>query len=133
MSEDLPRAIKFATVWLVLGAIVFVGFQWRQHEAQKATFRERAVPVPGGVVRQEARLENDARNDIPSTVIAAGFPAAEYRKAAAEHPEWTWLGGLLQLRNVTYVDLPTSHWPMWSKPAELAEIIADVATRAGDG
>jgi pimeloyl-ACP methyl ester carboxylesterase len=102
-------------------------------EEQKATFRERAVPVPGGVVRQGARLENDARNDIPSTVIATGFPAEEYRKAAAEHPDWTWLGGLLQLRNVTYIDMPTSHWPMWSKPAELAEIIGEVATKAGEG
>ena len=101
-------------------------------DAQKATFRERAVPVPGGVVRQEARLDNDARNDIPSTVIATGFPAAEYRKAAAEHPEWTWLAGLAQLRNVRYIDLPTSHWPMWSKPAELAEIIGEVAARAGE-
>jgi hypothetical protein len=24
-------------------------------------------------------------------------------------------------------DLPTSHWPMWSRPKELAEIIGDVA------
>jgi pimeloyl-ACP methyl ester carboxylesterase len=101
-------------------------------EAQKATMRERAVPVPGGVLRQAVELRNDARNDIPSTVIATGFPAAEYRKAAAEHPDWTWLAGLLELRNVTYIDLPTSHWPMWSKPAELAEIIGEVATKAGE-
>ena len=32
-----------------------------------------------------------------------------------------------ELRNVTYVDLPTSHWPMWSRPQELAAIIGDVA------
>jgi hypothetical protein len=25
------------------------------------------------------------------------------------------------------VDLPTSHWPMWSRPTELAGIIGDVA------
>lgn len=28
---------------------------------------------------------------------------------------------------MTWVDLPTSHWPMWSKPKELARIIGDVA------
>jgi hypothetical protein len=28
------------------------------------------------------------------------------------------------------VDLPTSHWPMWSRPQELAEIISDVAKGA---
>jgi hypothetical protein len=34
---------------------------------------------------------------------------------------------------VTYIDLPTSHWPMWSKPADIARIIGDVATKAGSG
>ena len=29
--------------------------------------------------------------------------------------------------DVTYVDLPTSHWPMWSRPRELSGIIGDVA------
>jgi hypothetical protein len=34
------------------------------------------------------------------------------------------------LRNVTYVDLPTSHWPMWSRPKELADIISGIAEAA---
>ena len=38
--------------------------------------------------------------------------------------------GFTELRNVTWVDLPTSHWPMWSRPQELAAIIGDVATSA---
>jgi hypothetical protein len=38
-----------------------------------------------------------------------------------------WLAGLNEVRNVTWVDLPTSHWPMWSRPRELAEIIGDFA------
>jgi hypothetical protein len=29
------------------------------------------------------------------------------------------------------VDLPTSHWPMWSRPTELADIIGTVASTAG--
>lgn len=96
-------------------------------DAQKATFRERAVPVPGGVLRESIELTNDARKDIPSTLIATGFTSADYRKYATEHPEMTWLAGLPELRNVTYIDLPTSHWPMWSKPREIAQIIGDVA------
>jgi hypothetical protein len=31
---------------------------------------------------------------------------------------------------VTWVDLPTSHWPMWSRLQEPAEIIGDVAKEA---
>ena len=35
-----------------------------------------------------------------------------------------------EIRNVTWIDLPTSHWPMWSKPQETARIIGDVASAA---
>jgi pimeloyl-ACP methyl ester carboxylesterase len=101
-------------------------------EEQKATFRERAVPVPGAVLRDTYEFANDARNDIPSTLIATGFTADAYQTYAKEHPEWAFLAGLPELRDVTYIDLPTSHWPMWSKPADIARIIGDVATRAGD-
>src|SRR6476659_7513003 len=38
-------------------------------DEQLATFRERAVPVPGGVLRARVALTNEARRDIPSTLI----------------------------------------------------------------
>jgi hypothetical protein len=40
---------------------------------------------------------------------------------------YAWLGGFAELHDVTWVDLPTSHWPMWARPRELAAIIGDVA------
>ena len=97
-------------------------------EAQKATFRERAVPVPGGVLRGSVELTNDARRDIPSTLVCTGFSAEQYQQYAREHPEWAFLAGIPELRDPTWIDLPTSHWPMWSKPRELAAIIGEVAT-----
>jgi pimeloyl-ACP methyl ester carboxylesterase len=99
-------------------------------EEQLATFRERAVPVPGALIRETIELTNDARRDIPSTVIATGFTSEEYQHYAKEQPTPTFLAGLSELRNITWIDLPTSHWPMWSKPEELATIIGDVATKA---
>ena len=42
-------------------------------EEQLETFRQRAVPQPGGVLREAAALTNDARRDIPSTIICTGF------------------------------------------------------------
>jgi pimeloyl-ACP methyl ester carboxylesterase len=96
-------------------------------EEQLATFRERAVPVPGAMLREGYAFTNDARRDIPSTIIATGFTAEDYRTYASEHPDWAFLAGIPELRNVTWVDLPTSHWPMWSKPNDLARIIGDVA------
>ena len=100
-------------------------------EEHRARFRERAVPVPGSLIRETIELANDARRDIPSTLIATGFSAEQYQTYAREHPEWAFLAGIPELRNATWVDLPTSHWPMWSKPAELAQIIGDVATKHG--
>jgi pimeloyl-ACP methyl ester carboxylesterase len=100
-------------------------------EEQKETFRQRAVPVPGGVLRETVELTNDARRDIPSTVICTGFPS-EQIKAAVEQG-YTWLAGLPELRDVTWVDLPTSHWPMWSRPREIAGIIGDVAKAHASG
>jgi len=95
-------------------------------DEQLATFRERAVPEPGGVLREVPQLQNDARLEIPSTMICTGYTSDEYKAAVEEG--YAWLGGLKELRNVTWVDLPTSHWPMWSRPTELASIIGDVAT-----
>jgi pimeloyl-ACP methyl ester carboxylesterase len=100
-------------------------------EQQKQTFRERAVPVPGSLIRETVELTNDARRDIPSTLICTGFTAEQYQTYAREHPEWAFLAGIPELRNATWVDLPTSHWPMWSRPAELAKIIGDVAKASG--
>ena len=92
---------------------------------QLETFRRRAVPQPGEVLRTASELTNDARLDVPSTVIATGFPSEEYKKGVEQG--WAFLAGLGELRHVTWVDLPTSHWPMWSKPRELAAIIGGVA------
>jgi len=102
-------------------------------EEQLENFRRRAVPEPGGLLREGVDLTSDARRDIPSTVICTGFTAEEYQTYAREHPDWAFLAGLPELRNVTWVDLPTSHWPMWSRPQELAAIIGDVAAHAGGG
>jgi pimeloyl-ACP methyl ester carboxylesterase len=94
-------------------------------EAQLATFRRRAIPEPGAALREAAKLTNDARLDLPSTVVCTGYTSEQYKDAAKEGQAW--LGGLTELRNVTYVDLPTSHWPMWSRPLDLAGIIGAVA------
>jgi pimeloyl-ACP methyl ester carboxylesterase len=102
-------------------------------EALQQTFRDRAVPVPGALLREAYEFRNEARRDIPSTIIATGFSAEEYRTYAAEHPDWAFLAGIPELRDLSWVDLPTSHWPMWSKPRELARIIGDIATAADGG
>lgn len=61
MSEELPRTLKFATIWLLLGAVVFVGFEWRQHEAQKTSFS-----AAGSVI--EIRRSDDGHYHWPGTL-----------------------------------------------------------------
>jgi uncharacterized protein YndB with AHSA1/START domain len=101
-------------------------------DEQKETFRQRAVPEPGGLIREGARLTNDARRDIPSTIICTGFPSEKVKAYAREH-DWVFLAGIPELRDITWVDLPTSHWPMWSRPSELTEIIGEVARAHAPG
>jgi len=97
-------------------------------ESQLATFRRKAIPEPGAALRDAPVLKNDARLDVPSTVIATGYTSDQYKEAAAQG--YSWLGGLNELRNLTYVDLPTSHWPMWSRASDLAEVLSKIAGSA---
>jgi pimeloyl-ACP methyl ester carboxylesterase len=97
-------------------------------EEQLEAFRRRAVPEPGGVLRDAPELTNEARLDISTTAICTGYTSEQYKEALKEG--YAWLGGFAELRDITWVDLPTSHWPMWSRPQELAAIIGDIARRA---
>ena len=39
MNNDLPRSLKLVTVWLLVGAVVFIAIQWWQHRAQQTRFQ----------------------------------------------------------------------------------------------
>ena len=88
-------------------------------------FRERAVPEPAAVVRDPVRLENDSRRDVPSTIIACSYSCEVMMQMAREgHPM---MAEVATLRDLELIDLPTGHWPMWSRPADLASAIATAA------
>ena len=90
-------------------------------------FRARATPQPGPVMRQPVHLGNDARRDVASTIIACSFSAELVMQMAREgHPM---MAEVATLRDVELVDLPTGHWPMWSRPTDLASAISSAATR----
>ena len=94
-------------------------------EAALAMFRQRAVPEPGPILRQPATLTNDARRDVPATLVCCSFTSKQVlAMAASGHPMMAEVG---TLRDATTVDLPTGHWPMWSRPHDLADVIANAA------
>jgi len=92
-----------------------------------ALFRARAVPEPGAVLRQPVELGNDARRRIPTTLVCCSIPSAQLLDLArGGHPMFA---EVADLEHLDVVDLPTGHWPMWSRPRDLAEIIRSAASR----
>jgi pimeloyl-ACP methyl ester carboxylesterase len=87
----------------------------------RAAFRTRAIPEPLGVLTDPQRLSDERRYDVPGTVIACEYPAAVYRDFIAKDADYT--RELARLHNYEIVDLPTGHWPQFTKPAELAAVI----------
>ncbi|HSO89757.1 MAG TPA: alpha/beta hydrolase [Arthrobacter sp.] len=94
----------------------------------RAMFRARAVPHPKGVAQDQQRLHDERRFDVPATVIACEFPSAMLiEMIGAGHPYVAELG---RVRDVDYVDLPTGHWPQFTRPAELGAAILAAVDRS---
>jgi pimeloyl-ACP methyl ester carboxylesterase len=98
-------------------------------EEQLTEMRRRAVPEPASAMTGSVEFTNDARLDIPTTAICTAFSSADYKEYALQGEAF--LAGFTELRNIDWVDMPTSHWPMFSKPRELADVIGRVSTEAG--
>ena len=74
---------------------------------------------PAASSARRYELTNDARRDIPSTLIATGFTAARLQEVRRGAPgAGRSSPASRSCATSTWIDLPTSHWPMWSKPAE---------------
>jgi pimeloyl-ACP methyl ester carboxylesterase len=94
----------------------------------RADFRARAVPSPERVTTDTVRFTSDRRYDVPVTVICPEFSAAQLQAwIDAGEPS---VQEFTKLRDVEYVDLPTGHWPQFSRPEDLARAINDAASKA---
>ena len=90
-------------------------------------FRARAVPEPGPVLRQPVELTNDARRRVRTTLVCCSIPGAQVLELAQTgHPMFT---EIANLEHLDVIDLPTGHWPMWSRPRDLAKAIQSEASR----
>jgi pimeloyl-ACP methyl ester carboxylesterase len=96
-------------------------------EGLRAAFRARAIPEPRGVAYDKQHLHDERRYDVPATVIACEFPSAMLTEwIEIGHP---YVAELARIRDVEYLDLPTGHWPQFTKPAELGAAILAAASR----
>lgn len=94
-------------------------------EDLRASFRERALPVPARVATEHLRLGDERRYDVPVTAIMCGYPTEQVKQWIAEGESW--MAELARIKELELVDLPTGHWPQFTRPAELtAAILAAV-------
>src|SRR5215217_1034213 len=85
--------------------------------------RSRAVAQPFGTYTQPLRLENPAREELPKLGILCSFSLDQVQERIASgnplfrelaRPKWR------------FVELPTGHWPMFSRPHDLAELLLEL-------
>ena len=93
-------------------------------EAERRLMRERAVDQPFGTVTQPVRLKNPERETLPRTGIWCSMTVEEVQEMIPSYP--TVLSALAE-PGWQFVELPTGHWPMFSRPRELAELLGSLA------
>jgi pimeloyl-ACP methyl ester carboxylesterase len=92
-------------------------------EEARARIAAAAIPVPEAVARGVVRLTDERRYDVPVALVCPEFGPEQAREwiTGGELPE------LAKAKHVEYVDIDSGHWPMFSKPAELARLLAELA------
>ncbi|MEU9243336.1 alpha/beta hydrolase [Streptomyces sp. NPDC048385] len=92
-------------------------------EGARRALASAAIPVPAGVAKGVVRLTDERRFDVPVVVVCPEFTPTQAQ-------EWIKGGGFPELaraKHVDFADIDSGHWPMVTRPAELARILATVA------
>lgn len=85
-----------------------------------------AIPVPEAVTRGVVHLRDERRFNVPVVLVCPEFTPDDLRQwiAAGDLPE------LARARRAEFVNIDSGHWPMFTRPAELAALIAAAAGQA---
>jgi pimeloyl-ACP methyl ester carboxylesterase len=91
-------------------------------EATRRRMAAAAIPVPEAVARGVVRYRDDRRFDVPVTVVCPEFSVAQARE---------WIDGgqvpeLARAKHLELVDIDSGHWPMVTRPDELARLLAEI-------
>jgi len=94
-------------------------------EQERALFQSQAGEQPAGTMTQPLRLTNPAREQVPHTLVSCMYSLAQLRELieGEHHPLFA---GLAEPR-WRLAELPTGHWPMFSRPADTARLLAGIA------
>src|SRR5690606_25642288 len=119
-SEEVRRSIaEHGGVWPPPPAGEFAGQGLT--DDQIARILARATPHPGATLTGPAVLDGSP-GDLPATYVKCLLDGEDPPPAAAAHLA----GGRWELGR-----MGTGHWPMCSRPRELARILHESAARAG--
>ena len=98
-------------------------------EERLSLVRARAVDQPVGTYARPLRLENPDRDGVPRLLIACSFPLSQVREMISSgHPWFRELSG----PEWSLAELPTGHWPMFSRPDDLAALLHGLGPQARD-
>ena len=87
----------------------------------------RATPQPFGTYTQPLRLKNPAREGLPKLGILCSFSLDQVQEMIASgNPSFREMAS----PNWRFVELPTGHWPMFSRPDDLAAVLLDLPSGA---
>jgi pimeloyl-ACP methyl ester carboxylesterase len=75
------------------------------------------------VTKGVVRLVDERRFDVPVVLVCPEFTPAQIQEwiAAGDLPE------LAKAKHLDFVDIDSGHWPMLTKPVELAGLLAAAA------
>ncbi len=79
-----------------------------------------ATPQPFNAARQKVSLTNPKRKDLPKLAIWCEYSSADVRELLKQDLP---LFSELKDPNFEFIDLPTGHYPMFSRPQELADLL----------
>jgi pimeloyl-ACP methyl ester carboxylesterase len=115
------------------GAMPFPG--WRPFEGPdsadlgeeaKRTIAAAAIPVPEGVVKGMVRLTDERRFDVPVVLVCPEFTPGQAQEWLndGDEPE------LAKAKHLDLVNIDSGHWPMVTRPIELARLLSAAAADA---
>lgn len=94
-------------------------------EELKGSVAAAAVPVPVAVTRGTVHLTDPRRYDVAVTLVCPEFSPAQAQ-------EWIDAGEVPELAKATrleLVDIDSGHWPMFTRPSELARLLVEAGLR----
>ncbi len=92
-------------------------------EDARRSIASAAIPVPEAVAKGVVRLRDERRFGVPVVLVCPEFTPAQAQEwiDSGDIPE------LAKIKHLDFVDIDSGHWPMFSEPRELAQLLAAAA------